>query len=409
MHADEAPAAPARRARPLWLIVAVLLASSLTVMAGATMSPSVPGIAAHFSDTPAAGTLARFVLTVPSLFIAVSAPLAGYLADRFGRLPLLYSAMLLYVAGGTTGLYLDTLLGILVGRAILGISVGGIMTVATTLISDYFDSHMRQRVFGLQAAFMAFGASIFVLLGGGLAELHWRGPFVVYLAPLAMLAFFARVLDEPGAAPGQAGESAAQAKARGRLRYYPGLLRFAAVIYVVTVTFSIAFYFMPTQLPFRLAGLGFDRPIFFAAALVLMTLATGLLSTLFERYKPYFRYHILVAIGFAGMGAGLGVIALAGGFTTASLGAVIAGAGLGVVQPTAMLWLMDRAPPAVRGRLAGGVTTAIFFGHFLSPLVSQPAAGVVGLPGAFIGIAGLLAVLAVAFALWGNRLAGPGA
>ncbi|MFT5047407.1 MAG: MFS family permease, partial [Porticoccaceae bacterium] len=52
-------------------------------MAGATIAPGLPGLLAHFSDHPDAEYLTRFILTIPGLAIAISAPLAGYLADKF--------------------------------------------------------------------------------------------------------------------------------------------------------------------------------------------------------------------------------------------------------------------------------------------------------------------------------------
>jgi MFS family permease len=107
--------APSRQQNTLVLRGTLLAVSSLTVMAGATISPSLPAIQAHFADVPAVDVLVRLVLTLPALFIALGAPLAGVLVDRWGRKPLLVVCVLLYAAAGASGVYLDALTPILIG------------------------------------------------------------------------------------------------------------------------------------------------------------------------------------------------------------------------------------------------------------------------------------------------------
>ena len=51
----------------------ILLVSTLTVMSGATISPSLPAMQAHFSGVPNADFWVRLVLTVPALFIVWTA------------------------------------------------------------------------------------------------------------------------------------------------------------------------------------------------------------------------------------------------------------------------------------------------------------------------------------------------
>jgi MFS family permease len=102
-------AASAPRAATLW---ALLLASSLTVMAGATIAPALPQIEATFAGTPHVELLTRLVLTVTAIFTVVGSPLAGLFVDRFGRKPLLMVGLVLYAVAGTSGLYVDSLDGL---------------------------------------------------------------------------------------------------------------------------------------------------------------------------------------------------------------------------------------------------------------------------------------------------------
>lgn len=159
----------------------LLLVSTLTVMAGATIAPSLPAMQEHFREVGDAALWVRLVLTLPALFIVIGSLVAGVVVDRFGRKPLLLAAAALYGSAGASGYVLDSLFHILIGRAFLGFAVAGIMVTATTLITDYYSGAARAAFLGLQAAFMGLGGVIFLSLGGFLADQNWRFPFLIYL------------------------------------------------------------------------------------------------------------------------------------------------------------------------------------------------------------------------------------
>jgi MFS family permease len=158
----------------------LLLSSTLTVMSGATIAASLPQMAAVFKSNPNALLLSKLVLTLPAIFIALSAPIFGKLSDTFGRVKILNFCLLLYAISGVSGYFLTDLYAILVGRAFLGISVGGISTMAITLAGDLFKNEEREKFIGMQAAFMSLGGVVFIALGGFLAQQNWRLPFLIY-------------------------------------------------------------------------------------------------------------------------------------------------------------------------------------------------------------------------------------
>ena len=69
------------------------------------------------ASTPQAEFLAKMVLTIPALSIAIFSAPVGWLIDRTGRKTVLISAIFLYALAGTSGLYLDSLHAILASRA----------------------------------------------------------------------------------------------------------------------------------------------------------------------------------------------------------------------------------------------------------------------------------------------------
>jgi MFS family permease len=346
-----------------------------------------PALEAHFDGTPNVGLLARLVLTVPAAAIVISAPLAGLLADRIGRRPLLVLAIILFAVAGASGLVLDSLPALLVGRAALGIAVGAIMTVATALAGDYFAGPQRQAFMGRQGAFTGIGGLVFITGGGLLAGLHWRAPFAIYALALLLIPLVITQLRNPPAPPAQpiAGEAVAPARANRGL---------VLLLYVGALLNSIAFYLIPTQLPFLLADRGIDTP-FLAGACdwVRHDRVGGGLSQL-PANQPSRVARNVFAAGFALMGISYGLVAFSPDFAVTLTAMAIAGGGLGLMMPAFSFTALELAPTASRGAIVGGLTSAIFLGQFISPFISQPWAATYSLASAFGAMGVLLGCLA---------------
>ena len=120
------------------LIAVLLIASMLTIMLDTVLSPALPGLRENFSNVENIDFLARIILTFPSIFVAVCAPIYGVLVDRVGRTRILYIATIIYGVGGGSGYVLESIPLLLASRALLGIGAAGVFVAATTLLTDYF-------------------------------------------------------------------------------------------------------------------------------------------------------------------------------------------------------------------------------------------------------------------------------
>ncbi|WP_263862365.1 MFS transporter [Deinococcus detaillensis] len=166
---DQEGAAPEASIR-----LTLLLLSALTIMAGATIAPALPAMQDHFASQPNVQLLVKLALTIVGLAIALSAPLSGVLADRYGRRPVLIGSLLLYALGGASGLMVSSLGMLLVGRVVLGLAVAGTMTASGALINDFFSGPARGQFLSQQAAFSSFGGAVLLPLGGVLACAVWH-------------------------------------------------------------------------------------------------------------------------------------------------------------------------------------------------------------------------------------------
>lgn len=369
--------------------ITLLLASTLTVMSGAAIAPALPTIAEYFADVPRVDLLTKLLLTLPALFIALCSPIVGYLLDRFGKMIIFQASMVLYMLAGSAGFVLSNLPLLLVSRALLGISVAGVMTTAVTLAGDYYEGLERNKFLGTQAAVMAFGGTVFVTFSGLLADFGWRYPFLIYALALPVLILVRLYLFEPEKTAESDGPGTDYADALGHKLPTLGL------IYATTFLGMAAFYVIPVQSPFLLKAIGAVRPSMQSIGLVLATILAAIMSQNYARILRYLGYRGVFALSFGLMAVGFVITALAQQYYQAVLGMFLAGGGAGLLMPNSNTWLMELAPPKMRGRIMGAMTMAVFLGQFFSPIFFQPVIRVQGLQKAHFSAGLFLLVVAM--------------
>ncbi|WP_312418227.1 MFS transporter [Shinella sp.] len=387
--ADYATAEVARSPQDYHRNATMLMISTLTIMSGATISASLPGIAARFADVDNVALLSRLVLTLPAAFIALFSPAAGFVVDRFGRKPLLLASLVLFTLAGASGLFADTLPGLLVGRAVLGIAIGGIMTATTALVGDFFQGAARDRYMGLQQAFVGIGGTIFLTGGGFLAEAHWRGPFLIYAVAILLLPAAVAFLPEPRRAP-----TKGLVEGQGRLGARGVTL--LALLFAAAIINMIAFYMIPTQLPFYLAHLGFAAPSLAGTAIGAGQLV-GVVSAL--AYAPVRRRLGIMGVfslGFVSAGLSFLLLSYAQSYAGVLLAMAVSGVCMGTIMPNFAAAAMVLAPLALRGRISGLLVASIFAGQFLSPVVSQPLISASGFEAAYAVVGAIVLVIGIA-------------
>ncbi len=373
-----------------WQVKAtLLLVSSLTIMSMITISASLPDMTLSFSDVPNSVGLVKLSLSFPGLFIALSAILAGIVIDRTGRLKLLGIALVLFAIGGTSGYWLDDLYAILAGRALLGISVGISMTIVTTLVADYYQGKSRQQFAGLQIAVMSLAGILFITLGGVLADVGWRVPFLLYFFSLLILPAVSLYLKEPKR------EVKTSETVKG--------IRSPRIIWLIfanVMLMWIIFFIIPVQIPFYLKEIGVEKNAMIGIAIAASTLFSAVSSFSYSRIRDKLGFRQIFALGYFLMALAFAAMALGNSYAVVLLGTLMAGLGMGLMIPNANLWVMHLAPQEIRGKEIGRLTTFWFLGQFLSPLVLLPVLNYISLSRLFYILALVLFGLTLIFLVW---------
>lgn len=378
----------------------ILSGSTMTVLAGALLAPSLPDMTRAFQDVPNAEFLVMLTLTMPALFIALGSPLAGILLDKRGRRPVLIFSLILYGISGTSGFFVDSLLGILVGRAFLGLAVAGIMSGFTTLIADYFTGSQLNKFMGYQGAAIGLGGMVSFILAGFLADIGWRLPFLIYLAAFIVLPGVFLSIDEPVRLKAT-GDKDQKVSASFPLKPF-------VMIYSITFASMAIFFLIPILLPFYLTVEGGASNSQVGIALAAQTLTSIIMALLYYRLRARLSFLSLAAFVFLLLGINNVIISITPVYGVVVVALLIGGFGLGILPPNLGAWVASTAPPSMRGRAVGGFTMFLFLGQFASPIIIQPFVQQFGFSGAFLGagtVSIIVTMVIVGLVLY-NRLRG---
>jgi MFS family permease len=362
----------------------ILAASALALLATPLASPAMPEIARVFAQQaetesfaravlnsisflpgdPSAIFLVKFILlSVPALFIIIGAPFAGWMSDNWGRKSLLNVSLLIFGLAGVSGYFAESFLFMFVGRAILGLAIAGVKTASIAMVGDYYDGAKRQKVLSWQGSATKFGAFAFMFLGGFLANYSWQAPFLGYALAFLLLPSALIVLSEslPDAPKGESNQVTTA------LPFWP-----CTYVFVSATLASGLFFITPVQLPFYLTSAYDASPLQTGSAVGVGNTVGAIVALSYYRFKHNLNYVAIYALIFLSMAAGYFVMTLMTTYATSLIGMVIAGIGFGLYIPNHSSWILAVVGPERRGYGVGLVTTAMFLGQFLAPIIAQP-------------------------------------
>lgn len=128
----------------------------------------------------------------------LTAPIFGYLADRFSRWIIIAASVALWsLASGATGLATGFTM-LLCTRAFLGIGEAGYGPAAPTIISDLYPVEKRGTILAWFFMAIPVGSAIGYAFGG-LMHANWRWAFYAVVPPGLILAFLCSLMPEPRA------------------------------------------------------------------------------------------------------------------------------------------------------------------------------------------------------------------
>jgi MFS family permease len=342
--------------------IMLLLPITMNVMGITVLTPVVHLLLEEFKSVPYHDyMIIGGVVTMPSIWVLLFSPVAGWLADRFGRRNLLLASMVVYALVGIAPAFLKNLYAIIAARVGVGVCESIVITVSTTLIGDYFKGRTRDRWMASQTAVASLSALGIIYLGGQLgAEFGWRGPFYLYIYSL-VLAFgvYAFVWEPPAEGP----PFTDPASSTATHTEFPWARMLG--ICGLTLLASTSFYTVVTKNAEAMVSLGVSDPAIIGRYTMLASIGVPLGTFIYWGLSRS-PIHWLLLIDFALLGVGFMWMGQAADPTAYAWGSFVNQVGCGIVLPTMLVWATRGLTYSIRGRGIGMWQAAFAIGQFLS-------------------------------------------
>ena len=169
-------AEPKPRVRLIFVaLMLVLLLAALDQTIVSTALPTIVGDLGGISHL-------SWVVTAYLLSSTVTGPLYGKLGDLYGRKKVLQAAIVIFLCGSVLCGLAQSMLQLILFRALQGLGAGGLMVVTLAVVGDIIPPRERGRYQGFFGAVFGVATVVGPLLGGFFVDnLSWRWIFYVNL------------------------------------------------------------------------------------------------------------------------------------------------------------------------------------------------------------------------------------
>jgi MFS family permease len=384
----------------------VLLSGLLSALCLTAINSVLPSIARDLAHGPNDAMLVKQLIGAVALAMAAGAPLGGYLADKIGLRPTLFTASVLYTVAGTAGLYLNSLTLLLVSRLLLGLAAASIQVLGLTMINTTLTGNARARWMGLHISVAIFGTLFFFPLAGWLGDISWRLPFALYAGGVVLVL---GLLFNRGSSLAKVEPPIAKASAA---KTGPGIISWFPWHYLPLALLMGAVTYLPTiSIPFQLKEQAGATPSTIAYVLTGTSAIGAIVALLYGPARRRLSAHAAFLIGFGLAGTGALIAANTSSFVGVLSGLFILSVGTAWFTPNIMTALGSKVTKEQQGRAAGMVKAAQFLAAPLAVILVQPFVKqhgeVIAMQAvAVIGLA-MFVVMALRMAMTGNPAPAP--
>ena len=169
--------------RPL-VLISVMLAMFVSAVEATIVTTAMPVIASDL------GGFSRYswIFSAYLLMSTVTILIYGKLADLFGRKPILFIGMTIFIIGSFLCGFASSMEQLILYRLLQGLGAGAVMPIASTIVGDIYSTKERAKVQGYLSSIWGISAILGPAIGGGIVYyFSWQYIFWVNI-PLGILA-----------------------------------------------------------------------------------------------------------------------------------------------------------------------------------------------------------------------------
>ncbi|RCW90398.1 MFS transporter [Winogradskyella arenosi] len=359
-------------------IFTLLLVSSLTIMVGTVIAPSLSGIVTHknLSFSPS------WLITLPSLGVVVFAPLIGRLLAQLGAIKLLIFGLIPYAILGLLGAFIANDYLLILDRFLLGGATVAVQVAVTACIADCFIGQARIKMIAWQGMAIELGGVVFLAIGGILGELHWQYPFYIYLLALLCLGLVAKTLPQA-----KTTSQNSEQEVKGKPEKLKVRLIFCASL-LAMMLFFVGFVTLPLYLP-KAFGFTESQTGYLMAFISVVAILT---ASQMPKMVKTFGDGKTVTLGFMFFMFGYLVLSFTTSVWFLGFTVLFIGIGFGFTIPLLNHMMLEVSTAKTQGRNLGLFSMGVFGGQFLSTFINYISKD-------YNSIYGTAAVLALLFGI----------
>lgn len=169
---------------------------AMTAFSIDAMLPALPEIGRELS--PDNLNAAQLILTSFVLGMGIGTFFTGPLSDSFGRKPVIYAGIALYMVGAVLAWAAQTLELVLAARLVQGLGIAGPRVVSIAIIRDLYSGRQMAKLVSLVMMIFTLVPAIAPLIGAGIIVFTgWRGIFAAFIVfALIVTLWFGTRLEE---------------------------------------------------------------------------------------------------------------------------------------------------------------------------------------------------------------------
>lgn len=378
--------------RNLQIIFAVTLTAVLGV---SSITPVFPEVMRQFGITGAEVGLLITFFTLPGVIMA---PILGVLADRFGRKRILVPSLVLFAIAGTACAFAPDFHTLLVLRGFQGIGGASLGSISTTIIGDLYSGRQRAEAMGLNASVLSIGTASYPAIGGALAILGWKYPFVlpVVALPVGVIVLLSLRNPEPR---NRQGFKEYLGNTWTYLKNVEVISLFAAGVLTFIILYGAYLTYFPLLLDKSFGASSFVIGLVMSG----MSLTTAAVSSQLGRINRWLPLGTIIKLAFAVYALALVLMPFMPSLWLLLIPVVISGVAHGANIPSIQTAVAGMAPIQYRAAFMSVNATMLRLGQTVGPPLMAIAYVYGGLDATFVAAAVLAALVPLVGSIFGHK------
>lgn len=345
----------------------ILCLALVAVLGVSSIAPVLPHLMDVFYITKQKVAWLITIFTLPGIFFSL---FFGVLADRFGCKKILIPSLILFAVSGLLCAFTTQFAILLILRFIQGTTAAAIGVINLTLITHLYEGKKKTAVMGLSASVLSLGTAIYPLLGGALALMSWRLPFMLALFAFIVMLYARRHLKQRHVVHD---ESLHFFKYLRQVFHSVNNRSVAMLITAMICVFILIYGICLTVFPMMMKIYFQATPFVIGLLLTLMSVGTAIAAWQLKHLESIMAERLWLIVSFLAYAVACAALPFIHQLWLLVIPCLVMGLSNGILVPMLQTMISNRAPKNSRGAFMSFSSLAVRLGQTLGPVLMSLA------------------------------------